>query len=216
MKEYFFTPLLNSNYIEFFKKREVFTKSFLVITLLTFITVWSLSAKENINQLSFWSIIFLSPIYCFCFYMGVYQFLFKYNWFYVIYFISSLVLFSITIIKLNEILKYTVILYELLFFILMSIMGCIIPIALALPFKLLNHLLFDTETIYYSQNLTKEIADEFYNKKKKSNIELKIAEKINKYDTMNETQLQVELINAIAEERFEDAELIKKALEKYR
>jgi len=212
IEKYLFTPLLKSNYLEFFKMREVITKIFLVITIVTFITLWSI-ASDNINSLTFWSIIFLSPIFCFTFYHGVYGFLFRYNWFYIIYFICSLSLLSLVMIKLNERYEYVPFIYEITFLLTIGVFGYSIPLVLSVPFKILNHLLFNTNSVYYHQDLVGDITNELYARKPKDN-QSKISVEATKYDVMNEIQLQVELKNALAEDRFEDANLIKKALEK--
>jgi hypothetical protein len=57
-----------------------------------------------------------------------------------------------------------------------------------------------------------KIEYEAFPEKKKKDMEKKEGKL--KYDVMNETQLQVELNTAIKEDRYEDAEKIKKVLEK--
>lgn len=121
-------------------------------------------------------------------------------------------------VKINERYGYSPIVYELVFLLTIGIIGYAVTLVLSLPFKLLNHWLFDTNVVYYRPDLPDEIADELYgrDKIKKAQKLSKASTTASKYDIMNETQLQIELTNAIVEERFEDADLIKKALEKYR
>jgi hypothetical protein len=119
-------------------------------------------------------------------------------------------------IELSDRFRYSPVVYEFTFFIAISIIGYAIPIMLSLPFKLLNHWLFNTHTVFYAPDLPDQIADELYGRNKNTKQNNSSSGKANKYDVMNETQLQIELKNALDEERFEDADLIKKALEKYR
>jgi hypothetical protein len=64
---------------------------------------------------------------------------------------------------------------------------------------------------YYDSNILDETDKYLFPEKYKVEKEKKKEE--HKYDTMNETVLQAELAAALKEERFEDAEKIKKILE---
>ena len=153
-----------------------------------------------------------SPLLVFSFYLRACSLFFVRNWLYIAYLVASTGIFLYIMSFFSDPLyehKYGS--YEFAHILLSSIIGFGSAVIVSLPFKLIQMILFDTD-LYITSKMLQKIEYEAFPVKKKKDMEKK-EEKL-KYDTMNETQLQVELNNAVKEDRYEDAEKIKKIMDK--
>lgn len=83
---------------------------------------------------------------------------------------------------------------------------CIVNPILSFPFKIFASLLNDNQTDIF----------ELYSKKNTYTNNNKSNKLLLKYSTLNETELQIHLSNAIRDENYEEAELIKKELTRFK
>lgn len=156
--------------------------------------------------------IIASPLFVFPFYLRSCSLFFVRNWLYIAYLIVSSSLFIYTMSLFSyHFYEQRFGTYEIAHILLAAVAGFCSALAVSFPFKLIQMILFDTD-LYITSDALLKIEYEAFPEKKKVDIEKK-KEKF-KFDTLNETQLQVELKNAVKEDRFEDAEAIRKILEK--
>jgi hypothetical protein len=120
--------------------------------------------------------------------------------------------YTYTILIFGAQFEYKVGSYETSHLLCSLIFGYLIAAIVSLPFKLIHFIVFDVTEFYYDDSFLPHLEKQaFPDKIKQQNT--KKAETF-KYDTMNETQLQVELNSALKEDRFEEAEKIRKILER--
>ena len=156
--------------------------------------------------------IIASPLLVFSYYLRACSLFFVRNWFYITYLaVSTGVFIYVMTLFSNNFYEHKYGSYEFAHILLSAIVGFGSAVIVSFPFKLIQKIIFDTD-LYITSDMLLRIEYEAFPEKKKKDMEKKHGKL--KYDTMNETQLEVELKNAIQNDRFEDAEAIKKVLEK--
>lgn len=198
----------------FMNTRELIAKISYILMMLTYAVFWTLYAYEKVPAFTFYVTFILLPVLTFGLFMRNYYYLYVHNWFFILFNIVTTILFVAIMLQFN--IKYnTLFIWELVHLVLANLIGVGVSIAVSFPFKLTQSQLMDVDNLYFSmdtlEDIDKLVNPEKYEKKKQEKKEAM------KFDTLNETQLQAELSAALKEERFEDAEKIKKILEtKYR
>lgn len=195
----------------FIKTRDRIGKLFFVISMIVYGVLWTIYKPEDTPIMSHYITLLLLPLMVFGLTIRAYHYFFLHNWFYVLYCTATGFLFF-------QIMSYFHVTYmgagyvffELGHLIIANLIGVGISIAVSLPFKLAYWIIFEPNQIYYDTDILVKIDEEIYPEKKAEKVE-KEKQKFN-FDVLNETQLQVELQNALKEERFEDAEKIKDIL----
>jgi hypothetical protein len=154
-----------------------------------------------------------TPLLVFAFYLRACSLFFVRNWFYITYLAvaTGMYIFTMVLLFSDKFYEHKYLSYEFTHIIASAAIGYGIALAVSAPFKLIQMIVFDTD-FYLTSSMLQKIEYEAFPEKKKRDYEKK--EGKFKYDTMNETQLQVELNLAVKEDRYEDAEKIKKVLEK--
>lgn len=196
----------------FMEKRLEIQRLFYIALFCVYAIEFFIIHPSDTPHLSLILTIIASPILVFCFYHRACSLLFVRNWFYIAYLIVSTSMFIFIMSMFSEHFyeqKYGT--YEFAHILIAAIVGYCSALVVSAPFKLVQMIIFDTE-LYITTDMLLKIEYEAFPEKKKVDIEKK-KEKF-KYDNLNETQLHVELNNAIKEDRFEDAEAIRKILEK--
>jgi len=188
-------------------------RTFFVVLFCTYIIEFITIRPYDTPSFSVILTVIASPMLVFCFYIRACSLFFVRNWLYITYLIvsASVFIYIMSMVSENHFYEHKYGTYEFVHVLLAAIVGYGSAIMVSAPFKLIQMILFDTE-LYITADMLLKIEYEAFPEKKKVDVEKK-KEKF-KYDNLNETQLQVELNYAIKEDRFEDAESIRKILEK--
>jgi hypothetical protein len=202
---------LEKNGKEFIKTREFITNIFYGVSIISYVVFWIFKSPDDAPSLSLYLTCLFSPVLTYGLYQRAYYYMFNYNWFHALYLGATLTTFLIVANSIN-IPSYThYVLYEIGHLFVSTIVGILVSIVVSLPFKLIHYHFLNANKFYYDSNILDETDKYLFPEKYKVEKEKKKEE--HKYDTMNETVLQAELAAALKEERFEDAEKIKKILE---
>lgn len=202
---------LEKNGKEFLKTRDFITNIFYCVLIIGYVVFWLFKHPEDSPTLSVYLTCLLSPILTYALYQRAYYYMFTYNWLHALYLGATLTTFFVVAMNINIPSYNHYVLYEIGHLIIATVLGLLVPIVVSLPFKIIHFHFLGAYKFYYSseilENLDKHFFPEKYEEEKKEKKEAL------KYDNMNETLLQAELNAALKEERFEDAEKIKKILE---
>lgn len=196
----------------FIKTRDMIGKVFMVAVLAIYMYMWTIYKPEDTPTFSHYFTLIFTPLLLFGLTMRVYHYLFLYNWFYILYCVTTGFLFFHTMSYFHPTYMgggYGM--FELGHLLAANLIGLVIAIAVSLPFKLVHGALFEPSDMYYDTDILAHIDNEIYPEKKAKEVEKQKQKFV--FDSMNETQLQAELQVALKEERFEDAEQIKKILD---
>lgn len=196
---------------EFMSVREKIAKTSYVVMMFIYGFFWWLDTPENVPTFSYYVTFLLLPILTFGLFMRNYYYLYVHNWFFLLFNIITTILFIAIMLEIRVNDYTSPFIYELAHIILANVIGLGVSIAVSFPFKLLQLQLMDVENFYFDSNSLENI-DKIINPKKHLE-KVKEKQEIMKFDVLNETQLHAELGLAIKEDRFEDAEKIKKILE---
>lgn len=201
----------DKNAKEFLKTRELIANIFYGLSMIGYVVFWMFKHPETTPTVSVYLTCILCPVFTFCLFIRSYYYLFIYNWFYAIYMFVTLITFFVIAVNLNIPEYNNYLIYEIGHLILACAGGVIVAIVVSLPFKIIHIQILNANKFYYDSsildNLDKYVYPEKYEEEKKKEKEKFV------FEGLNETQLQAELSAALKEERFEDAEKIKKVLE---
>lgn len=196
---------------EFLKTREMIANIFYGLSMIGYIIFWMMNHSESTPTLSVYLTCVLCPVFTFGLFIRSYYYLFIYNWFYALYLLVTLVTFFAVAVSLNVPEYSYYFIYELGHLILACAGGVVVAIVVSVPFKIIHVQVLNANKFYYDSNVLDNLDKYLYPEKYEEEVK-KEKEKF-LFEGLNETQLQAELSLALKEERFEDAEKIKKVLE---
>lgn len=185
------------------KRREIQRYHYILLCILYWIVYITLSPKD-VPLLSIATTMLFTPIITFCFYYRTSSFLFNRNAFYIVYLMVTTFMYIFVMSLFVKEYENHYVSYEVAHILIGTALGFVIAVASSLPFKLSQMILLGTEFYYTTKQL-----------EALENIafpELNLKRKKEKYETYNETQLQVALKDAEKNEKFEEADIIKKIL----
>jgi hypothetical protein len=193
---------------DFIKTRDLIGKVFYLIFIAVYIVMWSIKKPSDVPEFSFYLTIVMTPILLFGLQMRAYCYLYLYNWFYILYYVTTGAIFFLAMSHFNPDYGKNYIVFEIFHLLIANVIGMVIGIIVSIPFKFMHLFMFDAKKFYYDFEIIEKINEKINPEKQ---AEKKIESTLN---TLNETQLQIELKVAVEEERFEDADRIRKLLEK--
>lgn len=196
---------------EFMTDRQNIQRLFYVILMFFYALIYVLIRPEETSMLATAITLLASPIIVYPFYSRICGFVFVRNWFYLVYMFVSMFFYFYGIILIGSNFEYNPGQYEISHYILSMVFGYFVGVIVSFPFKLIHMTLYDKD-FYYSEGFLSKLEKEAFPEKFKEENKKK-AETF-KFDNMNETQLNAELNLAVKEDRFEDAEKIRKVLER--
>lgn len=206
--------MTNDKTIKYMHKRRGIQLVFMGITFILGMIIWCVNPPENVPHILFWVDMVLVPFFCFGIFFRMNEYLFVRHWYYVLYMVTTLALF--TFVMLNLSYDYQAQDKSRLFFvseiwllIVTNVIGLLLSIFVSLPFKLVHAFIFNVD-FYYNYDSYLKLQRQAFPEEHKEEREL--TKQSLKYDTMNETQLNVELKNAVDNEQYEDADTIRKIL----
>lgn len=198
---------------KFMQTRQNIQRIFFIALIIAYGALYFLVSPKNTPVASYVFTLLATPFLVFCYYHRACSFFFVRNTYYIPYLIISGGVFLYAMSFICPPVYEREVSYEFVHVVATAVFGFGAAMVVAVPFKLIHTILFDAPFFYESNDLTK-LEYEAFPEKKKADVEKKQKESGLKYDTMNETQLQVELNIAIKEDRFEEANKIKKVLDK--
>jgi len=201
----------NDKLIKYLKNREIVKKAFLIAINIAYGVAWYYFAPADIPLASFLISFVLIPVNVCLFHYRTADYVWYRNGFHVAYWIASTAVFGYTM-WLMRVFPYNsnYVMYELAHLLVANVFGMCVAIAVSFPFKMFHGFYFDAD-LYFDGGIETQLYEEAFPERKVARIK---KEKVkHQFDGMNETQLNAELQSALKEERFEDAEKIKKILE---
>lgn len=196
----------------FIKTRDMIGKIFFLVVFGIYLYMWTIHKPEDTPTFAYYFTLIFTPLLLVGLTMRVYHYLFLYNWFYILYCVATAFLFFQIMSYFHPTYKGAgYVLFEIGHLVIANLIGIGISIAVSLPFKIIHGILFEPSDFYYVTDILSKIDEEIYPEKKKEKVEKE--KKKFAFDNLNEIQLEIELQSALMEERFEDAEKIKKILE---
>jgi len=204
--------------ITYMHKRRDIQRIFMGITFVLGLIIWCVNPPENLPPVLFWFDMVLVPFFCFGIFFRMNEYLFVRHWYYVIYMVTTLALFTYVMLNIGyDYVSHSdkggdsrlYLISEIWLLIAVNGIGLVIAVFVSLPFKLIHAFMFNVDFYYKYDDYCKLERTAFPEEYKK---ETELVKQSLKYDTMNETQLNVELKIAVDEERFEDADTIRKIL----
>jgi len=197
--------------IKFLKIRKIVQRAFLIVLNIAYGVAWYYFAPADMPFAAFLISFVLIPVNVCLFYYRAADYVFMRNGFHVAYCIVSTILFGYVMWLLSYLpYKENYVLYEIGHTLIANIFGVAVAIAASFPFKMFHGFYFNTD-LYYNGDIERQLEEKAYPEKKEERVQ---KEKVkHQFDGLNETQLQAELQTALKEERFEDADKIKKILE---
>jgi hypothetical protein len=204
-----------SKVVTFMTKRRLIQKIYLGVIIVLYMIGWGIFHPQDIALFPLVSGFILAPIAILGMYFRVHEYLFIKQWLYITYMVVVTAVFGLAMYQLSERFEYAkyYVLFELGHIFVANLVGVTTAVAVSLPFKIIHSLFFDNvDDLYYSNDQLTRLEEEAFPEQRKKRVEKE--KEINKYETFNETQLQVALNNALKEEQFEEANKIKKVLEK--
>lgn len=201
---------VSKNGKEFMNTREKIARISYISMMFLYGIFWYIKSYDVVPIFSFISNLILVPILTFGLFMRNYYYFYVYNWFFLLFNIITISLFIGIMCSIKIEYEFPII-WELGHLFIANFIGAGVSIAVSLPFKVVQSQLMDVNSLYFNteaiEQLDKQINPENYEKKKQEKRDAM------KFDGLNETQLYAELSAALKEERFEDAEKIRKILE---
>ena len=195
--------IIKKNSKEFIDVRNKILKCFYVLISISYSIFWYFKHPIDSPAISVYLTCLFSPQLMIGYYYRVYYYIFIYNWYYILYMLFTIITFYFILFNTDIITLYydRYVSYEFIHAVLIIGLTISISVLVSFPFKLIHHLVLDSKKLYYKGTIIDDI-----NKLNDPSVNTK-------YEYMNETELNVELNNALNEERYEDAEKIKKILE---
>jgi hypothetical protein len=178
------------------------TNVFYIVLLILFhiIALYYLGTGER-NFLIVTLSILTIPIITYPFFLIVKNYDFKTDWFRILYLsgaILAYVYMCYSFVKSNLFEFENPVTNYLITYIYFTVIGVLMPLFVSLPFKIIHHIIFETKYLYNKK----------YTKEEKAEIR---KEELF-YETLNETELNVYLKNALQEENYELATKIRNIL----
>lgn len=207
------TPKSEVNVIEYMTNRRKIQKIFLYVILALYSIGWIIFHPADAPILSLVLGVILTPIFTFALYYRIHEFLFIRHWMYITYMVATTIVFGLAMYQFSNYFEYNryYVLYEIGHAFIANMVGLITAIVVSLPFKVLHALMFDNvDDLYYTNDQLARLEETAFPEEKKKRVK-KESEK-NKYETFNETQLQVELNNLLKDEKYEEVDKVKKLL----
>lgn len=209
--------MIKDRIIDYMHKRRKIQTVFLGIALALSMIIWCVNPPENLPPMLFWVDMVLVPFFCFGLCFRMLEYLFVRHWYYILYIITTLALFTYVMLNLEYDYvshsktgdSHLYLISEIWLLIVTNFIGLSISILVSLPFKLIHSVLFNVDFYYKYDDYCKLERKAFPEEHKK---ETELVKHSLKYETMNETELNVELNIALKEQRFEDADTINKIL----
>lgn len=203
----------NQSLREFLIDRNHLLHIYYLTIVIAYSILYLIFCPSDTPTLSMVITVLASPVILLPQYLRVSSFIFRYNWFFLLYMIGTTILFFYSVLLFNEMSFYgnNYVTYEITHYFGVAFLGFIIAAVISFPFKIVYLVLYDGDDLYYDSNCLNKLEKTAFPEKFEKEVEKK--KETLKYDNFNETQLHVELNLAIKEDRFEDAERIKKLLE---